>query len=363
MTKEQSQKVVSRAAALLLAVAAVVSGSGARSATVDSSSTFGPGARVLMDAHNAFPNKGQWTDRITRALGTGLPLAIEQDLFWRPDPVDGHYRSVVAHRDEETPRAPTFDAHFFETVAPIMERALAENRRETWPVLVLNLDFKTNEPEHHAAVWALLGRHEAWLTTAERTATPERQAPLRVGPMLVLSGSQASQGVSFHDRVPVGQRLRIFGAIADRKVDGATAAAKAAAYSALPPDRAIPAASATNYRRWVNFSWGIVEYGIPTSGTFTPDEEARVTALVARAHAQHLWIRFYTLNGHADRDNQGWTGYYSSASTGMPVNVNFGSLEAARLRWRAAIAAGADFIATDQYELLARELGTVRSGG
>jgi hypothetical protein len=321
---------------------------------------FGPGARVLMDAHNTFPNKGRWTDRMTRALGTGVPLAIEQDLFWRPDPVDGHYRSVVAHRDDETPLAPTFETHFFEAVKPIIERALAEDRRDTWPVIVLNLDFKTNEPEHHAAVWALLGKYESWLTTATRTATPERLAPLDVGPMLVLSGSQVSQGLSFHDRVPVGQRLRIFGAIPETQVDGATAAEKAATYAALPPERVIPTASATNYRRWANFSWGVVEYGVPTSGPFTADEEARVRALVARAHAQGLWIRFYTLNGHPDDENQGWTGYYSSASTGMPVNVNFGSLDAARQRWRAAIAAGADFIATDQYELLARELAAMR---
>jgi hypothetical protein len=35
-------------------------------------------------------------------------------------------------------------------------------------IIVLHLDFKTNEAEHHDAVWSLLGRYEAWLTTAER---------------------------------------------------------------------------------------------------------------------------------------------------------------------------------------------------
>ena len=54
-----------------------------------------------------------------------------------------------------------------------------------------------------------------------------------------------------------------------------------------------------------------------------------------------LWIRFYTLNGHRPDDSLGWTASY-----------NFGSVDAARARWNAAIAAGVDFIATDQYEEL-----------
>ena len=60
------------------------------------------------------------------------------------------------------------------------------------------------------------------------------------------------------------------------------------------------------------------------------------------AHQQGLLIRFYTLNGHTAAANRGWTASY-----------NFGSLDAVRARWRAAIAARADLIATDQYEELA----------
>ncbi len=60
------------------------------------------------------------------------------------------------------------------------------------------------------------------------------------------------------------------------------------------------------------------------------------------AHQQGLLIRFYTLNGHTAADNRGWTASY-----------NFGSLDAVRARWRAAIAAHANLIATDQYEELA----------
>jgi hypothetical protein len=35
---------------------------------------------------------------------------------------------------------------------------------------------------------------------------------------------------------------------------------------------------------------------------------------------------------------------------GWTPSYNFTSLDAARIRWRAAIDAGVDFIATDQYE-------------
>jgi len=45
-----------------------------------------------------------------------------------------------------------------------------------------------------------------------------------------------------------------------------------------------------------------------------------------------------------------------TSSHGWFHNYNFGSLEAARLRWRAAIRAGVDFVAVDQYEDFAAEL-------
>ena len=43
-------------------------------------SSYAPGRRVLIDAHNAYPTEGRFEDRIDRALATGMPLAIEQDL-------------------------------------------------------------------------------------------------------------------------------------------------------------------------------------------------------------------------------------------------------------------------------------------
>ncbi len=299
-----------------------------------------PGARVLLDAHNAYPYEGRFADRLARALATGLPVAIEQDLIWRVGP-DGQGESVVGHDTDKVDKAPTFEQYFFGTIGPVLQQAVRENRRDRWPLVVLNLDFKTNEPAHHARVWSILNTHAQWLTTAPRTATPGTAAPLTVGPLLVLTGSDATQQVSFHDRLDEGEPILLFGAIAQPEPPGDTARDRARALAGMAPD-ALMATPASNYRRWVNFPWHAVEAGgQPNAGAWTPADRARLDALVTRAHEQGLWIRFYTLNGHppADADTQGWSKGY-----------NFGSLEAARLRWRAAREAGVDFIATDQYE-------------
>ena len=299
---------------------------------------FGPGQRVLLDAHNAYPQNDRWRDRIDRALSTGLPVAIEQDLFWLRDG-EQRFRIVVAHDTSELGRAPTLDAYFFQRIRPIMERALAEQRRDTWPLVVLNLDFKQNDPALLDAVYTLLGRYESWLTTAPRTATPEVAAPLTVGPLLVLSGSAEAQRARFHDAVPVGERLRAFGAIPPADVPGANDDEREANMSRLPAEQII-APKASNYARWVNFPWLVVEPdGQTKAGDWSAINQARLEALVARAHAQHLWIRFYTLDGFHNGDGDGLTPSY-----------DFGSDAAVKVRWQAAIEAGVDFIATDHYE-------------
>ena len=58
-----------------------------------------------------------------------------------------------------------------------------------------------------------------------------------------------------------------------------------------------------------------------------------------RAHAQELWIRFYTLDG-----------FLNGGGDGLTASYNFGSEAAVRTRWSAAIQSGVDFIATDHYE-------------
>jgi hypothetical protein len=297
-----------------------------------------PGRRVLLDAHNAYPEQGRWRDRLDRALATGLPLAIEQDLVWRIVPGTGAPQSLVSHGEPFTGDEPTLEAHFFDRIRPLMARALRENRREGWPLITLNLDFKTDEPEHHAAVWDLLGRHEAWLTTATRTADAREIADLRAGPLLVLTGEADEQERSFHDRVPVGGTLRLFGAVRSQLAQAGTPAEARVKSGEELPD--VSPGPRTNYRRWWNLSWRAVELGgQEKAGRWTPEDERRLGSLVERAHRGGLWIRFYTLNGHPGDASRGWSAGY-----------NFGSRAAAERRWDAAIRAGVDFVAVDHYE-------------
>jgi hypothetical protein len=323
-----------------IAVAAAVATS--LVSTAAQAQRFGPGQRVLLDAHNCYPQNGRWTDRIDRALSTGVPLAIEQDLYWVKNPTSGRFEIRVAHDTSELADAPTLETYFFEKIRPIMERALTEKRRDTWPLVVLNLDFKQNDAPLLDAVYALLGKYEPWLTTAPRTATPDIASPLSAGPLLVLSGSAAAQRARFHDAVPVGQRLRAFGAIPSAVAPGATNEERTANLSRMSVEQVI-APKGSNYTRWVNFPWAVVEPGgQKNAGAWDAADVARLDALVKRAHAQNLWIRFYTLDGFMN-DGDGLTNSY-----------DFGSDAAVKLRWHATIAAGADFIATDHYERFAK---------
>jgi hypothetical protein len=100
-----------------------------------------PGTRVLLDAHNAYPYDGRFTDRIDRALATGVPLAIEQDLVWRPAEGGRPARSIVSHGEPFNGSEPSLRDYFFERIRPIVDRAFAEGRRATWPVITDRLLF------------------------------------------------------------------------------------------------------------------------------------------------------------------------------------------------------------------------------
>lgn len=299
----------------------------------------------LLDAHNCYPDEGRWTDRLARALGTHQSqIGIEQDLVWKPDGHGGG-TSVVAHAAQLVGGEPTLEDHFFKVVAPEMDAALKAGKSSTWPLIVLHFDFKTNEPEHHRFVMALLKKYQRWLSTAVRGRDDAIQ-PMQIGPMLVLTEAGANQQRDFYDTLPPGEQLMLFGTVpsvsltasTDREVQ-ADAAVSASPATLLP-------IGATNYRRWANFPWSIVERGgQPRAGEWDSVDRSRLHAIVERAHDLGLWLRFYTLDGFAPDADQGWSQGY-----------NFGSLEAARARWRASVEARVDLIATDQYELLAVEL-------
>jgi hypothetical protein len=299
-------------------------------------SEFLAGHRVLLDAHNCYPYIDWWKDRIDRALSTGTPVAIEQDLYWYTDPKTQRSWSILAHGAPISGSEPTLKSHFFERVRPIVERALREGDHGNWPLITLNLDFKTEEPEHLKAIWNLLSEYKDWITTAPSGPNIHTVAPLNVKPLLVLTGESNAQKAVFYDQVRIGNPLLVFGATPTHNQD------PNAEPAVLAPE------SADNYHRWWNNPWRVVEIeGQPDAGSWTDRDERRLNDLVKYAHQRGFWIRFYTLDGEnvGDESANGWFHSY-----------NFGSLDAARLRWRAAIRAGVDFVATDQYEDFAREL-------
>ena len=302
-----------------------------------------PGSRTVMDAHNCYPYFEWWSDRIDRALSAGTPLAIEQDLAWHTDPKTGRSWSVVTHGEPTDGDEPTMDKYFFERVRPIVEKALRAGNHGNWPLITLNLDFKDNRPEHLAAVLALLRKYQPWLTTSVKATEEADVQPLDVRPVLVLTGENDTQQSVFYDQLQPGDRVLLFGAIHTEDKEPSSSP------EALDPGKA------TNYRRWWNNPWKVVEGGgQPHAGDWAPAKMDRLRALVERAHANGLWIRFYTLDGatKAQLSCNGWFHDY-----------NFGSLDAARIRWRAAIAAHVDYLASDQYELVAQQIRQVMAAG
>jgi len=296
-----------------------------------------PGSRTVMDAHNCYPYFEWWGDRIDRALSAGTPLAIEQDLAWHTDPKTGRSWSVVTHGEPTYGTEPTMDEYFFKRVRPIVEKALRDGNHGDWPLITLNLDFKDNKPEHLAAVLELLRKYQPWLTTSVKVAQEEDVQPLDVKPILVLTGEADAQQTVFYDQLQTGDHVLLFGAIHTEGKE------PSAAPEIMDPMKA------TNYRRWWNNSWFVVEEGgQKQAGNWTADDDRRLRALVEHAHRLGYWIRFYTLDGFAPADDQGWDDGY-----------NFGSREAVLARWKAALAAGVNFIATDQYE----DLGAVMKMG
>lgn len=277
-----------------------------------------------MDAHNCYPYEGHWADRVDRALATGLPVGIECDLIWVTTTTPGTGRIVVRHGGKATGNEPTLRDYFFEKVRPLVEKALKDDDRSQWPLVTLNInDLRASEPEFFAALWQLTGDYQAWLCTAPKTPDLDQVAPVDVKPILVLTSDGAQQAKAFYENVPVGGRLRLF--------------------AAGKPDR-----NADNFRRWLNYAWREVEpEGQTKAGDWTAADAARLKTLVEEAHRRGYWVRFWTLNGH---------GLVDIALRGWSPNYNFGSFEAAAVRWKAARAAGVDFIASDQYEECARAL-------
>jgi len=299
--------------------------------------------RPVLDAHNCYPYDGRWADRIDRALSTGFPVSIEEDLAWYVDPTTSKGRVIVAHNPKAlTGEEPSPRVYFFERIRPIVEKAIKDGNRGKWPLVILHLDFKTNDAPLLHAAWDLLGEYESWITTARKGADSYKLADLDAKPILVLTEDSDAQEEVFFHQVPVGAKLRLFGSAHTNKIPGANDAERAHFAVSLAAKELLTERP-TNYRRWWNNSWHVVEEGgQPKAGDWTPADRVRLESLVQHAHRAGFWIRFFTLDGFSSSENRGWDS-----------NYNFGSRDAALVRWKAAIDAGVDLIATDQYEDLA----------
>ena len=207
---------------------------------------------------------------------------------------------------------------------------------------MLHFDFKSNDAPLLHAVWDILGEYQGWITTAAKTADPRQLTPFETGPLLVLTEDADEQEEVFFRQVPVGGRLRLFGSARTKAIPAKPKEEHDRLLATLPPEELL-SSPPTTYRRWWNNSWSEVEEGgQPQAGDWSAADQKRLRALVDRAHGLGYWIRFYTLDGFAASESRGWD-----------RNYNFGSRAAVIERWKAAIGAGVDLIATDQYEDLA----------
>jgi len=247
----------------------------------------------------------------------------------------------VSHSAKTKGGEPSLRDHFFERVRPIIEKALAENDRARWPLIILHFDFKSLDKKLLRAVWDLLGEYQSWITTAPQTADPHQLAPFDPKPLLVLTEDADAQERVFFRDIPPGARLRVFGSAHTARIRAKSRQRRIQLAATLAPERLLTERP-TNYRRWWNNSWFEVEEGGQNkAGEWTPADGERLRALVNHAHQLGYWIRFYTLDGFTPAENRGWDNGY-----------NFGSRPAVEARWRAAIEAGVNLVATDQYEEL-----------
>jgi hypothetical protein len=308
------------------------------------SATYGPGTRIQILSHNAYPDHGRFADRLDRALATGLPMATEQDLSW----IDG--RSLEIHGAKNVSQDdPTLESFFFPKVRPIMEKALKEGNKGNWPLITLFLDIKNDPPEHLEAISKVLDKYNEWLTTAVKTDDIAKQSPLDLKPMMVMVEDKQGdiKQQFFYDKVPVGGRIRVFGTPPQfdenpNKLPREKKAEALAFLCTLDPEQEV-SAKADNYHRWFGINWAFIEKGgQPGAGEWNQASEARLKKWLDYGHRLGYFVWLYSLDGYTEAENQGWDKDY-----------NFGSKKKVMPRWKAAARAHVDFIATDQMEDLA----------
>jgi hypothetical protein len=310
---------------------------------------YTPGSRTVVLAHNAYPDHGQYTDRLDRVIATGRPVVVEQDLAW----IDG--KSLMIHGAKNADKAdPTLDSYFFPRIKPLMEKALKEGNKGDWPLVTLYLDIKNDPIEHLEAIAKTLDPYSAWITTAVKPARDTEQAPLDVKPLMILVEDKQNDVKQdfFYDRIPVGGRIRVFGSVTKPGPAPEMKLSKQEAIdymSTLSPEKVITE-KANTYRRWFGGDWALIEKGGETqAGEWTKGKELRLRQFVDYGHRMGYFVSLYCLDGYTAEENQGWDKDY-----------NFGSKERVMPRWKAVISAKPDFISTDQYEDLSKMISAAR---
>lgn len=309
--------------------------------------TVTPGTRTLVLAHNAYPDHGKYEDRLDRAIASGTPFVVEEDLAW----ING--RSLLIHGSKNvSENDPTLESYFFPKVKPLMEKALQEGNKGNWPLITLYLDIKNDPPEHLAAINSVLDKYQPWLTTAVKGDDITKQAPLKLGPMMVLvedKYNDDNKRKAFYDDVPAGGEIRVFGSVtkpAENPNHLPKQEYKESLVSVAPEQ--IATTPADNYHRWWGVDWLYIEKGGEhNSGSWGAQKEARLKRFISLGHKLGYLVSFYCLDGFTKSESQGWEDEY-----------NFGSLDSVTPRWKAVIRAKADFISTDQYERVSEIIRT-----
>lgn len=254
----------------------------------------------LYNAHNCYPEKGQYWDRLERARRAGL-RAVEIDLTWSPE----RRRTVISHDKTPSGGEPTLEEYFWKPVEAELRRL--PRGRPGWLLLI---DFKVDHPGVVEEVYRGLERRQRLLT---RFGEKVDYGPLTV----LLTGDNAAIAAFEKRNRGHGSYL----AMGNREPAGREYEDNVAAY--FP-------AEATPFYRVFNFEWAHIEPS-PGARRTEPLSEAalaRLGKLAELAHQKGYWLRTWTLN----------------AST-------FGGREGLRERWQAAREAGVEMIATDEYEL------------
>src|SRR6185437_4943394 len=105
-------------------------------------------------------------------------------------------------------------------------------------------------------------------------------APIDRKPILVVTEDSDAQAKVFYDDVPVGGRLRLFGSAHTQQPPTGDTPAQSAHWQATVAPAQLLTTRATDYRRWWNNSWWVVEEGGQTkAGAWTRTDDQRLRAL------------------------------------------------------------------------------------